>query len=199
MRLIAPSLAIIVAGGAGACVNARDSYDDFPGRLIDADTREIDGPIVTSLPDIGGDDWYMVAAVQLGAEEKLVHFRCTFAFRPLTENTAEIDWTAQGLDYETLEPVGEPFSATDVVIGTDASGDIPMVGELAARVNSISGSDAAVDAVIHIQLRSDQFVCGELTGQAGALSLDGINTFGGIRVGDVLPAPATSCDDEPTS
>jgi hypothetical protein len=190
----------MVAGGtagAAGCVNARDGYDDYKDRLIDADTREIDAPIVSSLPDVTGD-WYMVDEIQLG-EPKRVHFISTFDFRAVTENTGELDWSGQALDYETLEPVGDPFVAEDVPVDNTGTADMTMVGTLHARANSITGAPAEVDAIVHVQLRSIDFICGELTGEAGTLAVDGINTFAGTRItGDELPPAVVSCDDEPS-
>jgi hypothetical protein len=179
------------------CVNARDGYDDFQGRLIDADNRQIDAPIVTSLPDVTGD-WYMVDEIQLG-QPKRVHFISTLTFRAVTENTGEVDWSGQPLDFETLEPVGEPFTADNVPVDNTGLAHMPMVGTLPARANSISESNAPVDAIVHVQLRSTEFICGDLTGEAGTLAVDGINTFAGRRVvDDQLPEPLVSCDEEPS-
>src|SRR5262245_29782057 len=131
---------VVVSAGAG-CVDARDAFKDFGERVEDARTTEIDAPIVTSLPDINGE-FYGVAQPYLGegAEPRYFKFRMTYVFRAVTENTGELDWSAQALDKDTLEPVGEPFTANNVAVNEDATCLIPMVGTLDGRANTVSGS-----------------------------------------------------------
>jgi hypothetical protein len=186
------ALACLVSAG---CVDAKGSFEHYGERVVDADTRDIDAPIVSTLPDITGE-FYMVARPDL-PEDRFVHFRCTYTFHVVTANTGTLDWSGQALDYTTLEPVGEPFTATAVPVGSDGVADVPMTGTLDHRANSISNSNAAVDAVVHTQLVSTDFICGTLTGTAGPLPLEG-TTFGGRRIVDAtLPPMAISCADGP--
>jgi hypothetical protein len=183
---------MLVGAAVAGCVDARDEYDDYGDRLIDADPGSIDGE-PSDIPDVTGE-FYMVALPANLGEERFIHFHCTFAVRG-----NRLDWTGQPLDYETREPVGVAFVATDVAVAADASVRLPMVGTLHARANSISGSNAPVNATVVAHLRSADFVCGELTGTAGALTLDG-TTFGGVRItGAALPDQVVRCEDEPAA
>lgn len=191
MRAVLRMVAVATTVLGGACVDARQAFDDYGQRLPDA-APPVDAPIVSTLPDVTGE-FYGVAAPPTGADQRLFHFRITYAFRAVTENTGKLDFSAQALDYTSFQPVGDPFVSTDLDVRSDATVDIPMVGLLDHAANSVSGTDAQVNAVVHAQLVSADFICGTLTGIAGPLDLQG-TTFGAQRItGPTLPTPIYAC------
>src|SRR5688572_10577410 len=99
MKLL-PAILIVVVG-AGGCTNARDEFVDFGERLIDASTVEIDGAIVSELPNIDGA-FYAVARPDL-PEDRFISYIFTYDITPVTENTALLDYSAACLDVDTQE------------------------------------------------------------------------------------------------
>ena len=189
------TLLLAVCTVAAGCVDAKSAFDDFGSRVIDA-APPVDSAIVTSIPDIGGE-WFMTAKLPFD-QPTYVYFTGTYVFHPVSENTARIDWTGYALDLDTFEPVGEPFVANDVDVGTDGIADVPLIGTLEGEANPVTGGDADADAVVHATLVAEDFVCGNLTGPAGGLQLDG-TTFAAVRItGATLPDPVWRCEDQPT-
>lgn len=177
------------------CVDARGAYDDFGDRLPDAAGGDVDGSIVSELPDVDGE-WLIAVRPNL-PEDRIIQFRATLDITAVTENTGTIDVSAQPLTVADRTAVGELLTATDVAVASDASFDAPLTGTLPGPANPVSGTDAEIDAVMVAQIRNADFLCGELTGQAGALPLAG-TTWAAVRVtGDTLPAPIFRCEDEP--
>jgi hypothetical protein len=196
------SLCCIALAGSAClvgCVDARGAYGEYEGRVVDANDTEVDGQIVSVLPDVDGE-WLLAVRPNPNVvpEDRIIQFRATFDLTPVTENTGKIDVTAQPLRVDDRTAVGEAFEANQVAVASDATFDAPFVGTLPGEANPVvPGSNAAVDAVLLANIKSDQFLCGELTGTAGALPLEG-TTWAAIRVtGDTLPAPIFRCDDEP--
>jgi len=183
--------AVAIALASSGCVDARDEYEDFNHRLIDAGGTGVDGRIVSNLPDVTGE-FYVVARPNL-SQDFFFNFIGTAVFTPVTENTGRFSWSVQPLDFQTFEPVGDPIMANDVVVRADASADIPLVGLLPGRANSITQADVNMNGVIHAQLRSADLMCGDLSGTAGSLNLAG-STFGSVRItGSTLPDPVWMC------
>jgi hypothetical protein len=177
-------------------VDAKGSFDNFGNRIVDADVRSLDAPIVSTLPDITGD-FFMVARPDL-PEDRFFSFRAVNMFHAVTENTGTFDWEAIALDWQTFEPVGEPFTNTAVPVASDATADMPLIGQLDGRANSVSGSTVTFnDTVVHVTLVTDDFICGTLTGDASGFPLAG-STFGAVRItGDTLPPGIARCEDGP--
>jgi hypothetical protein len=189
------SVSALASLGVVGCVDARGAYDDFSGRLVDGGSGDVDGEVVSELPDVDGE-WYLAVRPNL-PEDRIIQFRATLDLTAVTSNTGLIAINAQPLSVADQPPVGEAFVATDAEVASDASFDAPFVGVLPGAANPISGSDAAVDANMLAQIRSADFVCGELTGQAGPLPLAG-TTFAAVRItGDTLPTPIFRCEDQP--
>ena len=180
-------IAIAGAGMVGACVDARGAYNDFGDRIPDAAVVvDIDGGIVSSLPDIDGE-FYMVARPDL-TEKRLIHIRITLDLEPVTENTGLVSYSAHFLDYTTLEEVGAEVTGDEIEIGSDASfSEWPLEGTVPAAANSISGSNAVMDGLLTGTIISPDFLCGSATGSAGGFPLDGTE-WAMVRVtGDTLP------------
>lgn len=192
-------IAFAVASGVGAvgCYDAGDAYDDYKDRVFDAAPEvDIDGGIVSTLPDVDGE-FYLVARPAGLGEKRLFHLRVTFTMTPVTENTATLDYAAYFLDYQTLEPVGDEVIEQGIEVSSDASYDAPLEGTVPAAANSVSGTNAEMDGVLVGTIVSEDFLCGTATGTAGALSLDGTE-WAAVRItGDTLPPPVWRCEDQP--
>jgi hypothetical protein len=188
---LAGSLALV------GCVDARGAFDEYGDRVVDGGNTDVDGEIVSALPNVDGE--WLIAVRPFLPEDRIIQFRATLDLTPITENTGKIDITAQPLDFTALTPVGEAFVATDRPVASDASFEAPFLGVLPGAANPVSQSDADVDATLVAQLKSDQFLCGSLEGQAGPLPLDERTTWAAIRItGDTLPAPIFRCEDQPS-
>ncbi|MCA9674220.1 MAG: hypothetical protein H6708_09510 [Kofleriaceae bacterium] len=196
MKYVGPILFMTAAAAADAgCVDPRGDYDAFGDRLVDAGATVVDGPIQSTLPDVTGD-WYMGVRPDL-PEDRIMQLRVTFTFTPVTTNTGTLAFDGYALDLTTLAPIGDAFVDTGAAIGSDGRGDLDLVGMLPAAANPVSGSNAAVNAVLHAELRAEDFVCGTVSGQAGALPLAG-TTWAAARItSDTLPALVWSCDQQP--
>jgi hypothetical protein len=187
-----------VASLSLGCVDARGAYDDFADRLVDASNTSVDGEIVSVLPDVSGD-WLIAVRPnpEVVPEDRIIQFRATLDLTPVTENTGLLDISAQPLTVADQTPVGNAFIAADQQVTSDASFEAPFVGTLPGSANPVSGSNAPVDAELRGRLVSDEFVCGDLTGTAGALPLAG-STWAAIRItGPTLPTPVFHCDQQP--
>ncbi|MCA9674221.1 MAG: hypothetical protein H6708_09505 [Kofleriaceae bacterium] len=147
------------------------------------------------LPHVDGE-WFLAVRPNL-PEDRILQFRTTLTLTAVTANTGLIDINAQPLSVADQTPVGDAFVVTQENVASDATFEAPFVGMLPAEANPVSGSNAQVNAQMQAQLRTDNFVCGTLTGQAGALPLDG-TTWAAVRItGDTLPTAIFRCDDQP--
>jgi hypothetical protein len=190
------SLSAVVSITLVGCVDARGAYDDFGSRLPDGGGGGVDGEEVSALPDVDGE-WLLAVRPNL-PEDRIIQFRATLDLTAVTANTGLIDVFAQPLKVSDRTAVGEIFEALAAEVASDATFSAPLVGLLPGEANPVTSSDAAVDATMHAHLRSADFVCGELEGQAGALPLAG-TTWAAIRIveGSPLPAPIFRCADQP--
>lgn len=119
-------------------------------------------------------------------------------YTPVTENTGRLDFVGQPLDHETLEPVGtDSFVASDVMVNSDATYDVPLVGTLPARANPLS-TPVLTNADIHGSIVSADFLCGTVTGTAGNLNLEGSEWSATRITGATLPPQVLRCADGPT-
>ncbi len=189
------SVGALVLWGVG-CVNARDEFVDYGSRIVDADTTEIDGMIVSALPDVTGD--FFFSSTPDLPEELVFMLRIDLVFTPVTANTGRVSFSGQPLDYETREPVGEfRFTATDVPVNNDASFEIPLEGLLPGRSNPVSQGNAQVDAVVLGRAINADFLCGTLSGTAGGLDLQGA-TWAAVRITEAtFPPQVLRCEDGP--
>ncbi len=186
---VATSLALI------GCVDARAEYDDFGSRVVDANNTEVDGEVVSVLPNVDGE-WLISVRPNL-PEDKIIFFRTTLELTPVTENTGSIDVSAQPLNFADQSPVGAALLATNLDVSSDASFAAPLTGQLPGAANPISMSDVPINATMHAELRSADFLCGTLSGTASSLSLVG-TTWGAVRItGETLPEFVFSCAGQP--
>jgi hypothetical protein len=192
------SLCWIALAGSVAmigCVDARGAYGEYEDRVVDANDTVVDGEIVSVLPDVTGE-WLISVRPNL-PEDRIIQFRAQLDLTPVTENTGKIDISAQPLSVADRTAVGDAFVANDIAVASDASFDAPFAGTLPGAANPVSGSNAEVDSVLVAQIKTENFLCGVLTGQAGPLPLEG-TTWAAIRVTDgTLPTPIFRCEDQP--
>jgi hypothetical protein len=178
--------------GAG-CTNPRDRFDDFD--VVDADTTEIDAPLVSTIPDVTGD-WLLMAKPPVG-KDIFLYFYTTVTYTPVTENTGTITVECQPLNWQTFEPVGDLITGEPEEVGADATFDWDLDGVIPPEANSVTGSNSPINGVVHGTILHADFMCGTLTGTAGALNLQG-SLFGARRItGSELPEGIHRCEDAP--
>src|SRR5438045_4078770 len=85
------------------CVDARGAYDEYGDRFVDASTQEVDGQVVSALPDANGK-WLMAVHPSNLPEDKLILFNGTITMTPVTANTAKLDISAQPLAVADQSP-----------------------------------------------------------------------------------------------
>lgn len=187
---------LAAAALAGGCVDARGAYDDYRDRLVDASTQNVDGQIVSELPDASGR-WLIAVWPANLPEDRIIQFDAMLTQTPVTANTAKIDISAQPLTVADRTAVGDAFIANNQDVDHTASFNAPFNGTLPGAANPVSGTDAAVNAQMQATIKTDQFLCGTLTGMAGPLPLDGTQ-WAAVRItSDTLPAPIFRCADQP--
>jgi hypothetical protein len=186
----------------GACVDAKARFDDFGGRVNDA-APPADNPLVSEVADITGEFLLSLNALGSGA---YIHY---IAGATLNENDTgyAVDLEFRPLNYQTMELVPEVAPTTWsglAVESATATFVIPLDGLLIPNsANPLINGDVTVNGEISATIRSTRFWCGTVTGQVveTGTMLNG-STFGAQRitpgtVGDALPPPAGSCNDEP--
>jgi hypothetical protein len=194
-RFALASLAAVAGLTLVGCVDARGSYDEFGDRLVDAGNGDVDGDEVDVLPNVDGEWRLVVHPVNL-PEDKLLFFDVTFDLTTVTANTGKLEMIAQPLNYQTLVAVGDAFEARDRNVKSDATFDAPFIGQLPGEANSVTQATVNVDAELTAVLKSDDFVCGMLSGQAGVLPLDG-TTWAAVRVDAATDTHIFRCEDQP--
>jgi hypothetical protein len=180
MRIAMLGTAIAVWGAAAmGCVDARDEYNKFDDRLVDAAGTGADAPIVSELPDVNGQ-WIIKAKPGGITGDFYFYFTTTVTFTPTSANTGHLAWRPQPLDYDEWVPVGDPFDAAEGDIDNTATGDFELDGLLPARANSLTQADVVLDAFVTATLQSEDFICGAVGGVAGTYPLNG-STFTATR------------------
>lgn len=194
-RISLLSLSAVASLTLVGCVDARGDYDDFGERLVDAGNGDVDGEVVSELPNVDGR-WLLAVRPNL-PEDRIIQFDAELDLTAVTANTGTMSINAQPLTVADQTPVGEAFVADGAEVANDASFDADFNGTLPGAANPVSGSDADIDAVLVAQIRNENFVCGELTGMAGPLPLAG-TTWAAVRYdGVTLPTAVFRCEDEP--
>jgi hypothetical protein len=196
MQFAKAGIAIAVCSAAAAgCVNARDEYNDFSDRLIDASGTGIDAPVVSSLPDVNGQ--WLVKAKPPVEGEFYFYFTTTITFTPVTTNTGRLAWQPQPHDFQTFENVGELLDAQEGDVDETASVALGMTGVLPGRANSLTQATVNLNGSLMAHLMSTDFICGEITGVAGTFPLQG-STFAAARYpgGDLVADFALSVPAE---
>src|SRR5688572_30979703 len=116
------ALAVVGSVAFVACVDARSAYDEYGERSGDDDVVDVDGQLVTSLPDVNGDNWFLAVRPDPAviAEDRVILFRATLELTPITENTGRLNIEAQPLTVADQTPVGDAFVATNRMVAADA-------------------------------------------------------------------------------
>jgi len=189
MKLASTVLVLSLAGG---CVNPRDRFDEFGGRVIDAaPVVTIDAAPIGNLPDITGEWLFGIQPVI--APGSTIRLRGPIDFRYVGVDEGVADISVTPLHRTTGMPVGDPLVSNDVPVASTGEFDAPAQGAISGLANPISGSNLQVDIVLHGMIRSADLLCGTVTGTESNLNLvlDG-STFGAIRID-----PATAPRDLP--
>jgi hypothetical protein len=123
-------------------------------------------------------------------EDRLVSYRVTYDVDPAN---ATLGYSAIALRVDDSTPVGDTITAGPFALDDDAAFQGVFDGVLPAPANPISGTDVVVDAMKLGAVIDADFLCGTMTGTAGALSLDG-TTWASVRItGPGLPEPVWTC------
>jgi len=194
-RFALASLVAIASTTLVGCVDARGSYDEFGDRLVDAGNGDIDGDVVSELPNVDGE-WRLVVHPANLPEDKLLFFDATFDLSVVNANTGKINMNAQPLSYTDMTAVGTAFTAQNRQVASDATFDAPFVGTLPGPANPITQVDVNVNSTLDAVLKSDSFVCGTLSGQAGSLPLAG-TTWAAVRLDAATDDYIFRCEDQP--
>jgi len=194
---------IVLCLAAVGCVDPKGSFDDFAARVVDGNTSQPDRPNFTTIPDITGE--FLFAARPNLPQDRIMQLISDFTLTANADGTATLSMTTTALTTKDRTPStqGSPMTVTDVHVALDGTFDAPITGVLPGDANPvIPGTSAALDAVIHGAINTEDFVCGTLSGTAGSLTLDG-STFAAQRitpgtVGSALPDPVFKCPDGAT-
>jgi hypothetical protein len=173
---------IVLCLGVAGCVDAKGSFDDFSARIVDGNTSQPDRPNFTTIPDVTGE--FLLAARPNLPEDRILEFIADFTMTANADGTATLTWTTTALTTADHTPSNQasPMTATDIQVRLDGTFDAPMQGVLPGDANPvIPGTSANLDAIVHGEIDSEDFVCGTLTGTAGSLTLDG-STFAAQRI-----------------
>ena len=185
----------LVGVGLGGCTNARDEFVDFGDRIVDASNQQIDGTIVSELPDLTGR-WFLVVRPDL-PKDRFFRYIVDYTFEPVTENTGLLAFTGICLDVNTDEEVAPAMMQEGIEVASDATFDAPLMGEVPGACNSVTGTTVQANATLHGTILSDSFICGDASGEAGGLSLAGTQWAGQRFEGTELPEAIWRCEDQP--
>ncbi|HTM20172.1 MAG TPA: hypothetical protein VL172_06690 [Kofleriaceae bacterium] len=194
------SIAIPLCLTAG-CVSPKDRFDEFNDRVIDAAPVVIvDGTPLAQIPDVTGE--FLQGYSPVFAPAASIQFRTTVGYMAVSDTSGRLDMSAQPLDADTREPVGDPVVTNDTVVNEAGEFAAIVQGNVDGAANPITGSDLVLDIVLHGIIRNTDLFCGTVTGNITNLDLvlDG-STFGSIRIADDtatadLPPPLVACPDE---
>jgi hypothetical protein len=182
------------------CVDAKKSFDDFGNHVVDANTSMPDNPVLTTIPNATGHFLFgaHIAAAPNAAPIEVV------SDLTVTDNgdgTGKFSYAGTALTTADLQlatdPPGPHFTASDQLIAADGTFDAALAGMLPGDANPITmGLAVQVNGVIHGVIKSQDLVCGTVTGTA-IVDLGG-STFAFIRIapgtlGAALPTPLTAC------
>jgi hypothetical protein len=188
-------LALISFSGLtlAACVDARQSYDDFGDRIIDAAARP-DARGVDTIPDVTGQFYLVIRPAPTPSLPFQYIADVELEFGP-GDDGATISLTMIHLDRDTREPVGDSQTAADVQVSASGefTAEFPDV-VVPARANAATGQQLLADVTLVGELRTEDLFCGIANGAVKSpiqLSLDD-STFGAIRI-----TPGTTGDDLP--
>jgi hypothetical protein len=191
---------VVACSALVGCVDARKSFDDFGGHVVDANTSMPDNPILSSIPDATGHFLFAghIAAAPNAAPIEVI------SDWTVTDNgngTGEVSYDGFALTTADMQistnPPGPHFSATNMLVNADGTFSAALKGTLPGDANPITmGLQVSVNATLSGQIKTKDLICGTISGTA-VLDLTG-STFGVIRVapgtlGADLPTPVTAC------
>jgi hypothetical protein len=193
-----PVLTLVSTG----CVDAKQSFDDFAARVVDARppidaSDSVECPTLDEIPDISGE--FLLSSRPNLPEDRIIKFVATNVMTRNADGTATLNISAVALKTANLTEVGDPIVADGVEIRACAF-TAPLVGTIPGAANPvIPGNNAPINGMLLGQTLSEDLWCGDLAGQAGSLPLAG-STFAAIRIvpgtrGEDLPEAVFKCPE----
>lgn len=201
-------LGIAVALGIlGGCIDARDRFEDFLGRIPDAAAIDrIDAAPLAQLPDVTGT--FLAALSTPAAPDLPTQYLIVATLTDHGDGTGTLATRMQALSVEGRQPVGEETVGQPVLVN--------VAGEFSVRfpelvtpgeANPVGGIEVTADVTFAGRIRSADRFCGDVP--AGTIvkpfhyDLTG-STWSAIRVpdgavGDALPPPETACPADDTA
>ena len=183
------------------CVDAKKSFNDYEGRVVDGNTSLPDHPMVDKIPDATGRFLLAVHVKAAGPTSKPIQLIGNYVVVDNHDGTAKLSYDASALRTAdrllSTENQAPQFAATDMPVAKDGTFETALKGQLPGDANPVSpGTPVDTDATLHGVVMSKDLICGTLTGTA-LVDLTG-STFAGIRVGanDIgaaLPDPVVAC------
>lgn len=198
------SLSVSVAAIAGTgCVDAKGSFDDFEGRVIDAANNTVDAPMVDMIPDVSGTflwglapDFAPAATIRLiGTHTLTQNGDGTATLSVILQPVGVLGGANDGL------PVGNALTVDNIAVDNTASFSFALTGNLPGTANPVSGTDLALDLTVDGNIRDMDTMCGLVNGSAGVAPLNN-STFGSMRItagtmGNALPTALVTCPASP--
>lgn len=198
-------VAIVAAGAAITCVDARGTFDDFGDRVGTLDASSIDGAELSEIPDVSGEFLFSLDPKPV-AEGTFIRFIATMSLDIAADRkTATADLSLQPIGVLDGEPIGDPLVHQGVPINSAGRFEITVdtaLDAIPADANPVTGADIGLDGVLVGQLLegdTDRF-CGTVSGTVKPTGtvIDG-STFGAVRIApgttgnDNLPEPLGEC------
>jgi hypothetical protein len=199
------ALSMVAALAAlNGCIDAKKSFNDYEGRIVDGNTSMPDRPNLTSIPDITGH-FFLGNHIKGTPEDAILMQVADFTLTPNADGTAKVTYAASALKLpeRTISagpPAGPQFGASDMQVALDGTFSTGLTGKLPGDANPIqTGLSVTVAGTLHAEIHSADLFCGTMSGTAGPLSLDG-STFAAIRIpadtiGAALPTALWKCPD----
>ncbi|HUQ03515.1 MAG TPA: hypothetical protein VM261_13530 [Kofleriaceae bacterium] len=196
---------LMAVGAAAGCVDARGKFDQFADRVGFDDASTVDRA-GGSIHDISGTFLFSVRAGFETTNDPAYYIQ--FILRSeltITGDTAVFNGGVTPLCVVSTCTNGRTefppaLMATDVPVASDGTFSTTFSGTVPGQANPFSGTQQAITTVAAGTIMSADFYCGDVTGSAAGLNLQG-STFAAIRITDTtpanLPAPIAACP--PTS
>ena len=191
LKLLSTSITLLVIFGLG-CVDAREPFDDFAGRIIDAGAgNQTDAAPLEEIPDITGT--FLMGMSAVTAPDRIAQFAAETTYTDNGDGTGTVSIALQPLHTATREPVGDPVVMDGSMAPVANTGEFSATfeGLLPADANPITGTNLRVRITMSATIKSVDLFCGPLDGDVIApvpSSIDG-SSFAAIRI-DPDSAPA---------
>jgi hypothetical protein len=192
---------LVAVGTAAGCVDARGKFDEFGDRVGVDDGSTIDRT-GGAIHDISGTSLFSVRAGFETTNDPAYYIQ--FILRSeltITGDTAVFNGGVTPLCVVSTCTSGRTefppaLMANNVPVAADGTFSTTFSGVVPGQANPFSGTQQAITTVAAGTIMSPDFYCGDVTGSAAGLDLQG-STFAAIRITDTtpasLPAPVAAC------